>query len=141
VTTDPTVVSEAYSTARELLRQAEADAARIRADADRYKRSREQEAELLVAKARRLLTMAEERAAAIRRGVVDLEVPATAISRRGVALDAPAPAPGSEPRVGDGAPRPGVAPASSAPRVQTALDAILANAVSNAVHRALPADD
>ena len=57
--TDSSVVSEAYAAARELLRQAEEDAARIRADADRYRRQREQEAELLVGKARRLLTMAE----------------------------------------------------------------------------------
>jgi hypothetical protein len=58
-------VTEAYSAARELLERAEQDAARIRSEADRYRRQREQEAELLVAKARRLLEMAEARAATI----------------------------------------------------------------------------
>jgi hypothetical protein len=59
------VVSEAYGAARELLERAEQDAAQIRAEADRYRRQREQEAELLVAKARRLLAVAEQRAASL----------------------------------------------------------------------------
>ena len=128
-TTDSVLVSEAFSAARELLRQAEEDAARIRSDADRYKRQREQEAELLVGKARRLLTMAEERAAAMGRVVVDLDAPAP--------IEAPAPA---EPVASVPASRP--APAhQAAPRLHSQLDSILANAVSNAVHRAMPVDD
>jgi hypothetical protein len=62
---DGVVVSETFAAARALLQQAEAEAARIRLDADRYLRQREQEAELIVAKARRVLTMAEERAITI----------------------------------------------------------------------------
>jgi hypothetical protein len=58
-------MSETYGAARELIVRAEEDAARIRAEADRYRRQREQEAELLVAKARRLLEVAEVRAASI----------------------------------------------------------------------------
>jgi hypothetical protein len=54
-------MSETYGAARELIVRAEEDAARIRAEADRYRRQREQEAELLVAKARRLLEVAEVR--------------------------------------------------------------------------------
>jgi hypothetical protein len=127
VTTDPTAVSEAYSTARQLLLQAEADAARIRADADRYKRQREQEAELLVAKARRLLTMAEERAATISRGVIE--------------LDGPTPAPAAEEPEQGTDPSRLVRRPQAAPLAHSALDSILATAVSNAVHRALPDDD
>lgn len=62
---DAVILGEAYSTARELLLRAEEDAAQIRVAADRYVRQREQEAGLLIAKARRLLAVAEERAAAI----------------------------------------------------------------------------
>jgi len=58
-------VTEAYGAARDLLDRAAEDAARIRSDADRYHRQREQEAELLVAKARRLLTIAEQKAVVI----------------------------------------------------------------------------
>lgn len=58
-------MTEAYGAARELLDRAEEDAARIRSDADRYRRQREQEAELLVAKARRLLSIAEQKAVGI----------------------------------------------------------------------------
>jgi hypothetical protein len=58
-------VTEAYGAARELLDRAEEDAARSRSDADRYRRQREQEAELLVAKARRLLSVAEQKAVVI----------------------------------------------------------------------------
>ena len=63
--TNEPVVSEAFAAARELLRRAEDDAARMRADAHRYVRQREQEAELLVGKARRLLEIAEQTAASI----------------------------------------------------------------------------
>ena len=83
--TEAVLVTDAYAAARELLRLAEEDAARIRADADRYRRQREQEAELIVAKARRLLTMAEERAAAPRPVVVDVDAPVP----DAVDLDAP----------------------------------------------------
>jgi hypothetical protein len=62
---DEAVVREAYAAARELLHRAEAQAEQVRSDADRYARRREQEVELLVAKARRLLEVAERRAAAI----------------------------------------------------------------------------
>ena len=110
---DAALVTGAYATARALLRQAEEDAARIRAEADRYRRQREQEAELIVAKARRVLTMAEERAAAPRQRVVDVDAPAPD--------DVAAVPPGGQ-------------------RGESALDAILAAAVSNAVHRALPSD-
>ncbi len=58
-------MTEAYGAARELIDRAEEDAARIRSDADRYRRQREQEAELLVAKARRLLAIAEQKAVLI----------------------------------------------------------------------------
>ena len=67
---DAAVVREAYAAARELLRRAEEHAEQVRGDADRYARRREQEVELLVAKARRLLEVAEGRAAAIESGVV-----------------------------------------------------------------------
>jgi hypothetical protein len=109
-------VTEAYATARELLRHAEDDAARIRTDADRYRRQREQEAELIVAKARRLLTMAEDRARGPRPVVVDLDAPAA----QDVSLEEPV--------------------VAAAPRASSALDSILATAVSNAIHRALPSD-
>ena len=122
--TDAGLVTEAYAAARELLRQAEADAGRIRSDADRYRRQREQEAELIVAKARRLLTMAEERAATPRPVVVDVDAAASDT----VDVDAPLVRPRGDEAV--------VAPQ----RTQSGLDAILANAVSNAIHRALPAD-
>ena len=116
--TDAALVSEAYATARELIRQAEEDAASIRAEADRYRRQREQEAELIVGKARRLLEMAEERAAAPTPLVIDLVPPAPP----GIS-----PASGPEDRT-----------AAGSPRAESALDAILATAVSNAIHRALP---
>lgn len=61
-------VSDAYAAARELLRRAADDADGIRAEADLYSRRREQEVELLVAKARRLLEVAEEKAAAMAAG-------------------------------------------------------------------------
>jgi hypothetical protein len=58
-------VSEAFGAARGLLDTAAADAAQRREDAERYARQREQEADLLVQKARRLLLAAEEKAAVI----------------------------------------------------------------------------
>lgn len=56
---------DGFAGARELLERAQSDAQQARADAERYARLRQQEADLLVAKARRLLVAAEERAAVI----------------------------------------------------------------------------
>lgn len=55
----------AFGAARELIDGAEHDADRTRAEAMLYARRREQEAELLIQKARRVLVAAEERAAVI----------------------------------------------------------------------------
>ena len=123
--TDAAMVSAAYGAARELLRQAEEDAARIRVEADRYRRQREQEAELLVGKARRLLEMAEERAAAPKPAAVDLDTP---VATQAWDLDAPVE------RDPDETARPVTTGA------RNALDSIVATAVSNAIHRALPSD-
>jgi hypothetical protein len=112
---DAALVSEAYATARELLRLAEEDAGRIRAEAERYVRQREQEAELLVAKARRMLAIAEEKAAAML-----ADPPRAAVRREPDPRPEPEAAPGIRRSISD-------------------LDAILANAIGNAVHRALPA--
>ena len=115
---DVLVLSETFAAARELLRVAEEDAARIRADADRYVRQREQEAELLIGKARRLLAMAEQRAvtiAAARRDVV-------------IDLDAAEPPPPAA-VVEEQPPRHLRAPAPSG------LDGILASAIAKAVDR------
>ena len=67
-------VTEAYASARELLERAEEDAAQIRFDADRYRQQREQEAELLVAKARRLLAVAEQKAVVIGQTPVETQL-------------------------------------------------------------------
>ncbi|MEQ1786782.1 MAG: hypothetical protein ABL966_07000 [Acidimicrobiales bacterium] len=110
---------EAYSEARELLQRAEDDATRIRAEADRYRRQREQEAELLVAKARRLLAVAEQTAAS-------LSVVPT--SPRVIDLDASS----------NGRPAPATAPARNGAReagdivIPTALDGMLRAAISRA---------
>lgn len=114
--TDAAVVSEAFATARELLRGAEADAARLRADADRYVRQREQEAELLVAKARRLLAMAEERAASMI-ATPRVETPGLATTPAGVD-------------------DPGAVAVDRS--VTTGLDRILASAIGKAVDQAFP---
>jgi vacuolar-type H+-ATPase subunit H len=126
---DSAVVSEAYGTARELLRQAEEDAAQIRADADRYRRQREQEAELIVGKARRLLEMAEGRVAAPKPVVIDLDTAVPATAPEAWDLDASV--------VHDLVDEP-IRPGSR--RVLSDLDAIVATAVSNAIDRALPTD-
>ena len=119
-------MSEAFTTARELLGRAEEDAARVRAEADRYVRQREQEAEMIVAKARRLLAMAEQKAALI------AATPAPTV----IDLDAPPPeellvvaAPIARSRSDLAQP---VRPGSL--RTRNDLDAILASAVTNAVH-------
>ena len=98
-------VTEAYGAARELLDRAEEDAARIRYDADRYRQQREQEAELLVAKARRLLAVAEQKAVVIGQTpaeaqVIDLD-------------DPPDPARGGSRAVGPPAPRTRTRPPAS----------------------------
>jgi len=61
----PLDLAGAMAAARELLARAESDSAAVRADAHRYVRQREQEVELLIAKARRMLSVAEEKAAGI----------------------------------------------------------------------------
>jgi hypothetical protein len=111
-------VGDAYAIARELLREAEAEAEQTRADADRYVQQRQREAELVVAKARRLLSIAEERAAAMDAGAFRLP-----------AADEPATIDLTEAQ-----------PPAPAARGASALDSILATAVSRAVERALPAD-
>jgi hypothetical protein len=114
---DALVLSETFAAARELLRSAEEDAARIRADADRYMRQREQEAELLIGKARRVLAMAEQRAATI-------------TARHDVVIDLDATeAPPAAAAVEEQPPRHLRAPAPSG------LDGILASAIAKAVDR------
>jgi hypothetical protein len=115
-------LSDAYATARSLLRDAEADAARQRADTDRYVRQRESEAELLVAKARRLLEVAEEKAAGI---LLAARLDARRHAVEVIDLD-----------------RPGGVPAPSRPVVVGAngLDRILASAIGKAVDRAFVDD-
>jgi hypothetical protein len=111
-------VSEAYTAARALLERAEQDAARIRGEADRYRRQREQEAELLVAKARRLLAAAELRAASISRAAAAAAPPASG----------PAGADGEGARVVD------LAAADEGDRtVPTGLDRMLQSAIERAV--------
>lgn len=109
------VVSEAYATARELLRIAEEHAEQVRSDADRYARRREQEAELLVGKARRLLEVAEARAAAIESaaGHREATTPPPRHLRRDDTLDLDAPDPTQ--------------------RIRSDLDRLLAEAISHAV--------
>jgi hypothetical protein len=120
---DALVVSETFAAARELLRVAEEDAARIRAEADRYMRQREQEAELLVGKARRLLAMAEQRAITIATEPDDVV--------HTVDLDAAAEAP---PTLEDEEERP------RRERVPSGLDGILASAIAKAVDRSFPVE-
>ena len=111
---DTAVVSDAFVAARELLRSAEDDAARLRADVDRYVRQREQEAELIVAKARRLLAMAEARATSMDSGS----------TRKVVDLSDREAAPSAVPAV----PRP----------VPTGIDGILASAIAKAFDQSFP---
>jgi hypothetical protein len=117
-----------FGGARELLERAEADARRARADADRYVRLREQEAEMLVAKARRLLTAAEQKAAVI-----------IATARVQVAdgrLDLTEPA--SEEEIGRV-----VAPGAARLHVghhATRLDRLLASAIAHAVDDTFPVE-
>jgi hypothetical protein len=57
--------ADPLAAATALLREAEVAAAAVRADADRYARRREHEADLVIAKARRVLGAAEAKASAI----------------------------------------------------------------------------
>ena len=134
--TNPTGVGEAYAAARELLRRAEDDAARIRADADRYLRQRQMEAELVVAKARRMLAIAEERAAAL---VAGAPLPASSgpvqLTEPAWDLDPDAPV-AIDLRDHAVAPAEPAGPPGRA--AHSELDHILASAVSRAIDRALP---
>lgn len=58
-------IGDALDAARRLLAAADVEAARLRADAGQHAMRREQEAELLIAKARRVLEAAEARASVI----------------------------------------------------------------------------
>jgi cell division septum initiation protein DivIVA len=121
----PLDVAGAMTAARELLAAAEADAAELRSETARYVRQRESEAELLVAKARRILSVAEEKAAGILAAarsqavVIDLETPVV-------------PVPLAE--LTDDQFRRIVSPSASS---ATGLDDMLASAIAHAVDRAL----
>lgn len=117
--TDTANVSDAFLAARELLRTAEEEAAQRRAEVNRYVRQREQEAELLVAKARRLLAMAEERAAAL---------------QAAPAADPAPPAPTAD----EDRPDPGVDPRGAQRPEPTGLDGVLASAIAKALDRSFP---
>jgi hypothetical protein len=124
--TDELVVSEAFATARELLRRAEDDAARLRADADRYVRQREQEAELLVGKARRLLEVAEQTAAAIESGAVS----GRPLAPRHLRVDPPPASPAATVVLDLDAEA-----ADSARQLRSDLDRLLADAIGRAFDR------
>lgn len=142
MSTDAAVVSDAFAAARDLLRSAEGEAVRLRADADRYVRQREQEAEILVAKARRLLAVAEEKAASMI-ATPRVETPGRATTPARVDdLGA-----GDAPRTDDldviEGERAPAAPATDGAiavdrSVPTGLDRILASAIGKAVDRAFP---
>lgn len=139
---DPVVVTEAFTTARELLQGAEQEAAKIRYEAEQHARQREQEAELLVAKARRLLGAAEEKAvliiAAARAQAPTAAAGEAIVFEQLADLGAPHPHPSSMP-AGRATPPPAEtgAPPGAAP---SELDRILASAIASAVDAALPAD-
>ena len=142
MSTDAAVVSDAFAAARDLLRSAEGEAVRLRADADRYVRQREQEAEILVAKARRLLAVAEEKAASMI-ATPRVETPGRATTPARVDdLGA-----GDAPRTADldviEGERASAVPATDGAiavgrSVPTGLDRILASAIGKAVDRAFP---
>jgi hypothetical protein len=114
----PDAVAEALA----LLRDAEAAAGRCRHEADQYARQRQNEADLLVAKARRLLVAAEEKAGVI---VATARVQAQQV----IDLDALT---ASTDAVGQI-----VAPdATTLSHVPTRLDSLLATAIANAVDHA-----
>ena len=126
-------VSEAFASARALLRAAEDDAIRLRAEADRYVRQRESEAELLVGKARRLLAVAEEKAAAI---IATARMEAPHLLEASVAMGGGASPAGSD-AAGSSTEAAAAAGRLSSP---SGLDDILASAISRAVDRSFPAD-
>jgi hypothetical protein len=64
-TVDAAEVRRAYAIGRELMERAAEEAEALRAEAARYARQREREADLLVGKARRVLAAAEARASVI----------------------------------------------------------------------------
>jgi hypothetical protein len=115
--------AEAVAGALALLRDAEDAAGRTRAEAERYARQRQNEADLLVAKARRLLVAAEEKA-----GVIV----AMARSEAGQVIDLDALAASSMVELGQVV-APGATTLSGGP---TRLDSLLAAAISNAVDHA-----
>lgn len=136
------VVSEAFATSRELLRSAEEEAVRLRADADRYVRQREQEAEILVAKARRLLAVAEEKAASMI-ATPRAETPGRATTAARVddlgAGDAPQTTDLDAIEVARASAAPAADGAIAVDRsVPTGLDRILASAIGKAVDQAFP---
>lgn len=115
-------IAGALEAARQLLALAEAEAATLRAEAEAHARRRTQEAELLVAKARRVLEAAEARAAVIvstARSSVAAEIVLDVRSEGDVLAVGPRPAR----RVAPGA---------------TRFDSLLATAITNAVHDAFP---
>ena len=137
-------LDQAFGAARALLAQAQADADRLRADADRYVRQRESEAELLVAKARRLLEAAEAQAAAIRSAGGGLLAAAPAVPEPDLVIDLDALA--AEGPSAPAATSPGRRPlrpvsGSSPTPVGSAdgFDGILATAITRAVDRAFDA--
>jgi len=113
--------ADAVAGALALLRDAEEAAARTRQEADQYARQRQNEADLLVAKARRLLVAAEEKAGVI---VATARVEASQV----IDLDALTAAM-DEVRVV----APGATTRSHGP---TRLDSLLATAIANAVDHA-----
>jgi len=129
---DPVDVTSAFAAARDLLQGAELEAERTRSEADHYARQREQEAELLVAKARRLLVAAEERAAII------------IATSRSQAAD-PAAMDAAPIVIAAGLEHPATTAESGAEGEDRALpgqlDRMLAAAIARAVHDAFPLDE
>lgn len=131
-------LGDALEAGRRLLAAAEAEAARLRTEAQRHASRREMEAELLVAKARRLLEAAEARASVIvatarasalaRADVVDL---------RGDADLAPRWSPRDVPRASRGDDDLPPRSPRTVPRA-TRFDSLLATAIANAVDDAFP---
>lgn len=115
-------IADALDAARQLLALAEAEAATLRTEAEAHARRRSQEAELLVAKARRVLEAAEARAAVIvstARSSVAAEIVLDVRSEADVLAVGPRPARRATPRA-------------------TRFDSLLATAIANAVDDAFP---
>lgn len=152
-------ISEAYAAALAALEEARADAERMRLEADRYRRQRQLQAEVVLGKARRVLRVAEQKAVqmladARRRAeeevdaVLRIDLDALVAAEPGISVD-PAPEPVEPPATAEVA-----APAADGPDAPGAhdddqvelgpdaagepdLDDIVISAVSAAVHRAL----